>query len=356
MDSAGVDAGKRASCREARPTATTRAPPTPPVQVTKLGKEMSLRFLKKEAKLCGFLQKSSLAREQVGAGTAGWAWVSGNPCRQCVSPKRVKASGCVRLKAESRLQGEPESRQQPLSELTQQLCRPCRGSWRWAAVAAAWGHWGLRAAPHSSRKKASGWAAPGPGQGCGPVDQVGAAEPAVAGPRLAGHAGSLARVPRGCQGVWEAVGGQEPSLRPAASEPRARPATPSGGASYPPGRGTGLTGILPGQRAPVTTLRPRLPGFWRQQPGSPPWPSAEGQSRWHLPPGTPGGTWRRASAGVGERAAYPQESLEAMRLAWELAQWETLSALKLVRARGWPGSLEGPPRAQAPTLNLAAQL
>lgn len=59
---------------------------------------------------------------------------------------------------------------------------------------------------------------------------------------------------------------------------------------------------------------------------------------------------------MGERAAYPQESLEAMRLAWELAQWETLSALKLVRARGWPGSLEGPPRAQAPTLNLAAQL
>lgn len=36
-------------------------------QVTKLGEEMSLRFLKREAKLCGFLQKSFLALEKVGA-------------------------------------------------------------------------------------------------------------------------------------------------------------------------------------------------------------------------------------------------------------------------------------------------
>lgn len=35
--------------------------------MTKLGEEMSLRFLKREAKLCGFLQKSFLALEKVGA-------------------------------------------------------------------------------------------------------------------------------------------------------------------------------------------------------------------------------------------------------------------------------------------------
>ncbi|XP_010834881.1 PREDICTED: coiled-coil domain-containing protein 154 [Bison bison bison] len=36
-------------------------------QMTKLGEEMSLRFLKREARLCGFLQKSFLALEKVGA-------------------------------------------------------------------------------------------------------------------------------------------------------------------------------------------------------------------------------------------------------------------------------------------------
>lgn len=43
--------------------------PPPQAQVTKLGEEMSLRFLKREAKLCGFLQKSFLALEKVGAGS-----------------------------------------------------------------------------------------------------------------------------------------------------------------------------------------------------------------------------------------------------------------------------------------------
>lgn len=33
--------------------------------MTKLSEEMSLRFLKREAKLCSFLQKSFLALEQV---------------------------------------------------------------------------------------------------------------------------------------------------------------------------------------------------------------------------------------------------------------------------------------------------
>jgi hypothetical protein len=35
--------------------------------MTKLNEEMSLRFLKREAKLCSFLQKSFLALEQVRA-------------------------------------------------------------------------------------------------------------------------------------------------------------------------------------------------------------------------------------------------------------------------------------------------
>lgn len=41
--------------------------------MTKLGEEMSLRFLKREAKLCGFLQKSFLALEKVGTSGCGVA-------------------------------------------------------------------------------------------------------------------------------------------------------------------------------------------------------------------------------------------------------------------------------------------
>lgn len=51
--------------REVRPHGGRADPPQ--AQVTKLGEEMSLRFLKREAKLCGFLQKSFLALEKVGA-------------------------------------------------------------------------------------------------------------------------------------------------------------------------------------------------------------------------------------------------------------------------------------------------
>ena len=39
----------------------------PQAQMTKLGEEMSLRFLKREARLCGLLQKSFLALEKLGA-------------------------------------------------------------------------------------------------------------------------------------------------------------------------------------------------------------------------------------------------------------------------------------------------
>nr|KAF6439994.1 coiled-coil domain containing 154 [Rousettus aegyptiacus] len=65
---------------------------------------MSLRFLKREAKLCGFLQKSFLALE-----------------------KRMKASESSRLKAESSLREELESRWQKLQELAEERVRALRG-------------------------------------------------------------------------------------------------------------------------------------------------------------------------------------------------------------------------------------
>ncbi|XP_057603703.1 coiled-coil domain-containing protein 154 [Hippopotamus amphibius kiboko] len=73
-------------------------------QMTKLGEEMSLRFLKREAKLCGFLQKSFLALE-----------------------KRMKASESARLRAESSLREELESRWQQLKELDTEHMRALRG-------------------------------------------------------------------------------------------------------------------------------------------------------------------------------------------------------------------------------------
>nr|XP_025733025.1 coiled-coil domain-containing protein 154-like [Callorhinus ursinus] len=73
-------------------------------QVTKLGEEMSLRFLKREAKLCGFLQKSFLALE-----------------------KRMKASESTRLKAESSLRGELESRWQRLQERAEECMQALQG-------------------------------------------------------------------------------------------------------------------------------------------------------------------------------------------------------------------------------------
>uniref|UniRef100_A0A671G4S7 Coiled-coil domain containing 154 n=1 Tax=Rhinolophus ferrumequinum TaxID=59479 RepID=A0A671G4S7_RHIFE len=73
-------------------------------QVTKLGEEMSLRFLKREAKLCGFLQKSFLAVE-----------------------KRMKTSESMRLKAESSLREELESRWQKLQELAEERVQALRG-------------------------------------------------------------------------------------------------------------------------------------------------------------------------------------------------------------------------------------
>ncbi|XP_032701949.1 coiled-coil domain-containing protein 154 [Lontra canadensis] len=73
-------------------------------QVTKLGEEMSLRFLKREAKLCGFLQKSFLALE-----------------------KRMKASESTRLRAERSLRAELDGRWQRLRELAEERVRALQG-------------------------------------------------------------------------------------------------------------------------------------------------------------------------------------------------------------------------------------
>ncbi|EHB14090.1 Coiled-coil domain-containing protein 154, partial [Heterocephalus glaber] len=66
-------------------------------QLIKLGEEMSLRFLKREAKLCSFLQKSFLALEQ-----------------------RMKALEGTRLETESSLREELEDHWQRLQELTEE--------------------------------------------------------------------------------------------------------------------------------------------------------------------------------------------------------------------------------------------
>ncbi|KAJ8786523.1 hypothetical protein J1605_006012 [Eschrichtius robustus] len=73
-------------------------------QMTKLREEMSLRFLRREAKLCSFLQKSFLALE-----------------------KRMKASESARLRAESSLRKELESKWQQLRELDAERTRALQG-------------------------------------------------------------------------------------------------------------------------------------------------------------------------------------------------------------------------------------
>lgn len=101
--------------------------------MTKLGEEMSLRFLKREAKLCGFLQKSFLALEKVGAaglrlGRAPHArTLSAHSRWGLVSPQRMKASESTRLKAESSLRGELDGRWQRLQELAEERARALQG-------------------------------------------------------------------------------------------------------------------------------------------------------------------------------------------------------------------------------------
>ncbi|XP_049624813.1 coiled-coil domain-containing protein 154 [Suncus etruscus] len=75
-------------------------------QVTKLGEEMSLRFLKREAKLCGFLQKSFQTLE-----------------------KRMKVTETMRLKAEDSLREELDKRWQKLQELDEAHLQALREQW-----------------------------------------------------------------------------------------------------------------------------------------------------------------------------------------------------------------------------------
>uniref|UniRef100_F1M154 Coiled-coil domain containing 154 n=1 Tax=Rattus norvegicus TaxID=10116 RepID=F1M154_RAT len=72
-------------------------------QMMKLNEEISLRFLKREAKLCGFLQKTFMVLEQ-----------------------RMKSSETARLSAESSLREELETRWQKLHELTEESLRVLR--------------------------------------------------------------------------------------------------------------------------------------------------------------------------------------------------------------------------------------
>ncbi|KAK1344670.1 LOW QUALITY PROTEIN: hypothetical protein QTO34_013368 [Cnephaeus nilssonii] len=116
-------------------------------QVTKLGEEMSLRFLKREAKLCGFLQKSFLALEKVGAGSWWGSAVSPAPGSQQWTglSQRMKASESTRLKVESSLREELESRWHNLQELAEERLRALRaqckvGSSGWAQAGRLVGH------------------------------------------------------------------------------------------------------------------------------------------------------------------------------------------------------------------------
>ncbi|XP_036050543.1 coiled-coil domain-containing protein 154 [Onychomys torridus] len=72
-------------------------------QVTKFSEDLSIRFLKRETKLCSFLQKCFMAMEQ-----------------------RMKSSESTRLRAESSLREELESRWQKLHELTEERLRALR--------------------------------------------------------------------------------------------------------------------------------------------------------------------------------------------------------------------------------------
>lgn len=63
--------------------------PHPQAQMTKLGEEMSLRFLKREARLCGFLQKSFLALEKVGPYWGRGEWPR-PPCPRLMATGRCR--------------------------------------------------------------------------------------------------------------------------------------------------------------------------------------------------------------------------------------------------------------------------
>lgn len=92
---------------------------------------MSLRFLKREAKLCGFLQKSFQTLEKVGPQGRCRA---GDPAAQLLPLterplQRMKVTETMRLKAEDSLREELDKRWQKLQELDEAHLQALREQW-----------------------------------------------------------------------------------------------------------------------------------------------------------------------------------------------------------------------------------
>lgn len=202
--------------REVRPHGGHADPPQ--AQVSKLGEEMSLRFLKREAKLCGFLQKSFLALEKVGG--AGL-----RPGRAGPPLGRSRQAGAG-LPTEDEGFGERPAQGggQPAGGAGQQVAgaagagggasagpagaargggrggggHPGGGGGVRAGAESRGGGWGppgegggVRARRHlcaPAGRMARAGAVPGPGQGRGGADRVHTAEPAVSEPHPHGRA------------------------------------------------------------------------------------------------------------------------------------------------------------------------
>lgn len=354
------------------------APVLPPqAQVTKLGEEMSLRFLKREAKLCGFLQKSFLALEKVGAGSWWGSAVSPAPGSQQWTglSQRMKASESTRLKVESSLREELESRWHNLQELAEERLRALRaqckvGSSGWAQAGRLVGH---RSQATSVLQQ----------EECYLLEQCRGLDRAVVQLTrfVRQNQVSLNRVLLAEQkGRWVSkrgsgqrtrevsgwVGGNGPSPWTPASWSQCQAQLGAWQSSHAPSacpsRGTrcGSDGRSPVLVAPVTALPSSAPvsvlegsGASSQAPLPGPAPrggpaSAEGQSLSVAP--TPRDTkGHLEESQAGELAAYFQENMEAMQLASEQAQQETQSTLELVRAAGaGSGLLAGSPTCQHP--------
>lgn len=242
-----------------------------------------------------------------------------------VSPQRMKASESTRLKAESSLRGELDSRCQRLQDLAEERAQalqgqqevgssgPCRGSGR--PPGNGWGPRGLRATPAQQQEE------------CRLLEQCRDLDQAVIQLTNFVHQNqvSLNRILLAKQEAWcvsEAPFSPEPGLLA-----QSRGSTAPGGPPVPP-RGSLHDPLLPG--VPWTV--------WSQLSGPILGPacegtaSAEGQSI--SKPTRRDSKGQAEESRAGELAAYVQESLAAMQLAGELAQREAHGALQLVRVWG----------------------
>ncbi|XP_074237896.1 coiled-coil domain-containing protein 154 isoform X3 [Saimiri boliviensis] len=290
-------------------------------QMTRLGEEVSLRFLKREAKLCGFLQKSFLALE-----------------------KRMRASESSRLRLEGSLRGELESRWEKLQGLMEERLRALQGQSEQeshlleqcqgldAAVAqltkfvqqnqaslnrvllaeekAWWVSWGLRCCQ-------AGGTLMYHSEGATVAD---AAENDLASPSRVLDPRGAARFRRGSC---------------AATPPMGTPACPPWGAQL------WQSAVKPYLGGTVTVPHLTIPGslgrFQSQQPSFPPGPSAEG---WagpaegvYVSPTPRDAKGRLEDSRAGELATYVQENLEAAQLAGKLARQEIHGELALLREK-----------------------